>query len=126
LFYLPRQKQIKTGPISKALLKGEDPCIMDAVTEGLLPLLRLDSLNETVQFMSFKPNEFASNLNSLSQSGLSSSTPIINASTSPTGPSIMSSYINNYGVSTTATATLPFLPFEQNYSQALSDIVAAL
>jgi hypothetical protein len=122
---------MKSGPLSKALLKGEDPCIVDAVTEGLFPLLRLDSQNETVQFMTFKPNDNTTNLSSLSLSGLSSSTPIINSSNSPTASiqssSIMSSFINNYEVNTSGTtATLPFLQSDQNYSQALSDVVAAL
>ncbi|CAF0716223.1 unnamed protein product [Brachionus calyciflorus] len=69
----------KTKTISKALIKGEDPCILDAVSEGLFPQLKLESKNEQIQ--------------------------IQNLATAPV-------------------SNLPFI--EQNYSQALSEIVAAL
>lgn len=96
------QKQPKI--LSKPLIKGEDPCIVDAVTEGLLPLLRLESRNnETVQFLTLRTSEATLNSN-----GLSNSTPTISTA-------------NNGG-----TASLPFLQLEQNYTQALSEIVAAL
>ena len=60
------QKTIKV--LSKTLIKGEDPCILDAVSEGLFPLLRLDSRNETVNFLSLKATE--ATLNNLTSNGL--------------------------------------------------------
>lgn len=93
--------------LSKALIKGEDPCIVDAVTEGLFPLLRLDSRGETVQFLTLKQTNDC--LNNLNSNGLSNSSPVLCSSGS-----------------TSTVNTLPFLQFEQNYSQALSEVVAAL
>ena len=103
---LSTQKPVKT--LSKALIKGEDPCIVDAVTEGLFPLLRLDSRSETVHYLAFKTSE--STLNGLSSNGLSNSSPLISSNPS------LSSAVNN----------LPMLQLEQNYAQELSDVVAAL
>lgn len=103
---LSTQKPVKT--LSKALIKGEDPCIVDAVTEGLFPLLRLDSRSETVHYLAFKTSESA--LNGLSSNGLSNSSPLISSNPS------LSSAVNN----------LPMLQLEQNYAQELSDVVAAL
>ena len=104
---LSTQKPVKT--LSKALIKGEDPCIVDAVSEGLFPLLRLDSRSETVHYLAFKTSE--STLNSLTSNGLSNSSPLISSN-----PSLLSSAVNN----------LPMLQLEQNYAQELSDVVAAL
>ena len=95
---------LKQKTLSKPI-KGEDPCIVDAVTEGLLPLLRLESRNnETVQFLTLRTSEA-----SLNSNGLSNSTPTISTASA-----------------NASTASLPFLQLEQNYTQALSEIVAAL
>ena len=114
----PRQP-LRTTSLSKTLIKGEDPCIVDSVTEGLFPLLRLDSrsssntINETGQYMACNKHStgFDASFNSLTSNGLSNSSPVIssNSSSSANG--------NN---------SFSMLQFEQNYSQVLSDVVAAL
>jgi hypothetical protein len=102
----------------KNLIKGEDPCIVDSVTEGLFPLLRLDSFKsshlgfDSTHHMSYKAQN--STMDCLSSNGLSNSSPVI------------SSYTLNVTNINAHNAGLPILQFEQNYSQALSDVVAAL
>lgn len=131
------QKPLKT--LSKALTKGEDPCILDAVSEGLFPLLRLDPRNnETVNFLSLKATE--NTLNNLSSNGLSSSTPLIYGSlggcailsSSPLNTTNMNMNTllsfnsnNNNNYSNSQTMSLHLHP-EQNYTQELSEVVAAL
>jgi len=111
--------------LSKALIKGEDPCIVDAVTEGLFPLLRLDSSspclrnNETVHFFSNlakQTNDCLLN-NFVNSNGLSNSSPVLINTNNSNNTSNM--IMNNQNI-------LPSLQFEQNYSQALSEVVAAL
>jgi hypothetical protein len=98
--------------LSKALIKGEDPCIINAVSEDLFPLLRLNDstrFNETV--IAFNKNE--SSLISMTSNGLSNSTPILAAA----------------GVAATSfSSNIPILNFndQNNYSQELSEVVAAL
>ena len=105
---LNRNNRIKS--LSKELVKGEDPCILDAVAEGLFPLLTLDSRNETVQYITFKSDNLSSN-------GLSNSSPMLSST---------SAVICQSGSNNTNNNLLPLLQFEQNYSQALSEVVAAL
>ncbi len=116
---LVNQKQsTRTTGLSKTLIKGEDPCIVDSVTEGLFPLLRLDSrsssntINETVQYLACSKHStgFDASFNSLSSNGLSNSSPVISSNFS----------------STAGNNSFNLLQFEQNYSQVLSDVVAAL
>ena len=117
---LANQKQsLRTTSLSKTLIKGEDPCIVDSVTEGLFPLLRLDSrsssntINETVQYLACNNKHstgFDASFNSLSSNGLSNSSPVISSNSS----------------STFGSNSFTLLQFEQNYSQVLSDVVAAL
>lgn len=101
--------------LSKALIKGEDPCIINAVSEDLFPLLRLNEnstrFNETVIAFNTKLNE--SSLISMTSNGLSNSTPILTASAATSFSSI------NH---------IPYLNFndQNNYSQELSEVVAAL
>ena len=97
--------------MSKELIKGEDPCILDAVAEGLFPLLTLDSRNETVQYLTFKSDNLSSN-------GLSNSSPMLSSTSAVVCTSNASNSANNN--------ILPLLQLEQNYSQALSEVVAAL
>lgn len=118
------KSKAKPGMSSKALIKGgEDPCIVDAVSEGLFPLLTLDTRNETVQYLAFKTNNGETTATTtaayanLSSNGLSNSSPMI-SSTSTANTLLTSTATGSNG--------LPLLQYEQNYSQALSEVVAAL
>lgn len=102
------QQPVRTNNQCKNLIKGEDPCIVDSVTEGLFPLLRLDSFKEGHKVNSMNCTLTTNAMDCLSSNGLSNSSPVI------------SSYSSN------GSHHLPMLQFEQNYSQALSDVVAAL
>lgn len=102
------QQPVKTNNQCKNLIKGEDPCIVDSVTEGLFPLLRLDGFKEAQRVNSMNCTLTTNAMDCLSSNGLSNSSPVI------------SSYSSN------GSHHLPMLQFEQNYSQALSDVVAAL
>lgn len=99
-----KNQKASTKALSKALIKGEDPCIVDAVTEGLFPQLKLETRNETLHYLSIKGE--SSTLNCLNLNGLSASSPMINFSS--------------------LNGALPLIQLEQNYSQALSEVVAAL
>ena len=146
--YRNSHKPIKS--MSKALIKGDDPCIVDAVSEGLFPLLRLDSRTESsANFLSFKSlanngannSNFENAINSLTSNGMSSSSPNI-ISASPALTAINSMIIlnnNSNGMMTMINGSnssnnnsnnngaLPMLQLnEQNYAQALSEVVAAL
>ena len=110
------------------------------MSEGLFPLLRLDSRTDTVNFLSLKATE--ATLNNLTSNGLSNSTPLIY--TSPTGASSQVNNTNNNTNNNQAmntllsfnsnnnfnhfsnSQTLPMLHLEQNYTQELSEVVAAL
>jgi hypothetical protein len=99
--------------LSKALIKGEDPCIINAVSEDLFPLLRLNDstrFNETVIAFNTKMNE--SSLISMTSNGLSNSTPILTAT----------------AATSFSSTNIPILNFndQNNYSQELSEVVAAL
>lgn len=143
--------------LSKALIKGEDPCILNAVSDDLFPLLRLDSNKtnnssstattptlssttttltntlltsnhlissnncETVNLLAFKSNE--SSLISLNSNGLSNSSPILSFAANNTG--YLSSNFINFSNSNHNLAA-PIFQYEPNYSQELSEVVAAL
>lgn len=144
--------------MSKALTKGEDPCILDAVSEGLFPLLRLDSSSSNILISNIKNsvsghdlsslisadqqtqqqmqqstnnnnnnNNSALLMNSLSSNGLSNSSPIISSSQLISANSTLTS-VNavHFNTQSNNSIGLPALHFEQNYSQALSEVVAAL
>lgn len=107
------------------MIKGEDPCIIDAVSEGLFPQLKLDSRYETVNYP----------MNTLSSNGLSNSSPIL-VKSNCTQIASNTNNINANGFSFTCNSSntnnnlnnnlLPLLQFEQNYSLALSEVVATL
>ena len=108
--------------MSKELIKGEDPCILDAVAEGLFPLLTLDSRNATIQYLTLKTENLSSN-------GLSNSSPMLSSTSSvlcSTGGNSNNNSSNNNMNNNSNNNTLPLLQLEQNYSQVLSEVVAAL
>ncbi len=129
--YRNNQKPMKSVAKGLSSKGGEDPgSAVDAVSEGLFPLLRLDSRTDTtVNFLSFKSESGSSAmLSGLTSNGLSNSSPAI--STNSTLAAINSMNMNNstnsYMFGNNNTNGLPSLQFEQNYAQALSEVVAAL
>lgn len=109
VFKNSNQKHQQQKNLSKALIKGEDPCIFDAVTEGLFPQLKLDTTkNESVHFIGVikaDPNNSAPLLTSNSNN--------------------LNNLLTNVNSNNLSNA-LPILQVEQNYTQALSEVVAAL
>ena len=84
--------------VPKAFIRSEDPCIVDAVTEGLFPQLSLKSTD------------------CLSSNGLSNSSPLLSAASNGNGLSILFQQQQQQQQQQN----------EQNFSQVLSEIVAAL
>lgn len=131
--------KITSALLSKAFIKAEDPCILDAVSEGLFPQLKLldsrtTSSGNVVDVMMIKNHSHASSSSSaaasssssasdlLNSNGLSNSSPILsNTSAAAASNSILiNSMINS------SSSALPLIQYEQNYSQALSEVVATL
>ena len=131
--------KITSALLSKAFIKAEDPCILDAVSEGLFPQLKLldsrtTSSGNVVDVMMVKNHSHSSSSSSaaasssssasdlLNSNGLSNSSPILsNTSAAAASNSILiNSMINS------SSSALPLIQYEQNYSQALSEVVATL
>jgi hypothetical protein len=133
--YRNNQRPMKSVGAKTTLLtsKGgaEDSSMVDTVSEGLFPLLRLDSRvgdNSAVNFLSFKSESGPSAmLSGLSSNGLSNSSPSIsvNSTLAAINSINLNSSMSN-GNSGSSYGITAGMCEQQNYAQALSEVVAAL